>query len=122
MSVVERPMYFLKALASERMPSLVAAAAAGTAILSGIYLLGPEIGSFPITIAASLFAFAIGRAFSSHNWPTSLRSLHGRAWRHVYRTAPSAARKRPVWLTPIPLREMANGNFRVEDWQHGEYA
>jgi hypothetical protein len=121
MSVVERPMSFLKSLPKERIP-LVAAAAVATAILCGIYVLRPEIGSFPITVAASLFAFAIGRTFSSHNWPAWLPSLHGRALRHVYQTAPSAARKRPVWLASIPLREMANGNFRVEDWQHGEYA
>jgi hypothetical protein len=114
-------MSFLKSLPKERIP-LVAAAAVATAILCGIYVLRPEIGSFPITVAASLFAFAIGRTFSSHNWPAWLPSLHGRALRHVYQTAPSAARKRPVWLAPIPLRKMANGNFRVEDWQHGEYA
>jgi hypothetical protein len=121
MSVVERPMSFAKTLPGDKITSL-AAAAGGTVILWSVYILRPEIGGVMVTIVASMITFLIGRAFSSRNFLASALPPHGRAVKGFYQTAPVAARKRPSWLAPIPLRELANGNFRVEDWQHGEYA
>jgi hypothetical protein len=62
----------------------------------------------------------IGRAFSSRNLLGSMLPMHGRTG--FYQTAPITIRKRPRSLAPLPMREQTNGNFRVEDWQYGEYA
>jgi hypothetical protein len=115
-------MSFPKTLPGDKTTSHVAATAAGTMIVWSIYMLRPEIGGFEVTIVASMIAFLIGRAFASHNFLASVLPLHGRAVKSFYQAAPVAIRKRPTWLAPIPPREMANRNFRVEDWQHGEYA
>ena len=122
MSVVERPMSFPKTLSSDKTASVLATVAIGMAIVWGIYMLRPEIGGLTITIVASMIAFLIGRTFSFHNSTASGPPPYGRAVKGFHQTAPVAVRKRPTWLAPIPLRELANGNFRVEDWQNGEYA
>ena len=114
-------MSFLKTLQDDKTAFLVATAA-GAVIAWGIYMLGPDIGGFTVTIAASAIAFMIGRVFSSRNFLEAATMPRGRAAKSFYQTARVAIRKRPAWLAQMPLRERANRNFRVEDWQHGEYA
>jgi len=112
-------MSFSKPPLGDKVTSLVATAV-GTAAFWGIYMLRPEIDGFAVTIVASLIAFMIGRALSSGNFLAPTLPLHGRMG--FYQAAPVAVSKRPRWLAPIPVSEHTNGSFRVEDWQHGEYA
>ena len=114
-------MSFLKTLQDDKTAFLLATAA-GAVIAWGIYMLGPDIGGFTVTIAASAIAFMIGRVFSSRNFLASALVPRGRAAKGFYQTARVTIRKRPAWLAQMPFREIANRNFRVEDWQHGEYA
>jgi hypothetical protein len=106
-------MSFPKTLPGDKMASLLATAA-GAVSVWGIYMLGPDTVGFTITIAASLIAFMIGRAFSS---PNLLGPTLG-----FCQTVPVMVCKRRRGLAPNPVRELSTGNFRVEDWQHGEYA
>jgi hypothetical protein len=110
-------MSFPKTLSSDKMASVLATVAIGMVIVCGIYMLRPEIGGFTVTVIASMMAFAIGRTLSFHHSPTPAAPVHVRAVKGFHRTAPVDIRKRPTWL-----RDLADGNFRVEDWQNGEYA
>jgi hypothetical protein len=122
MSVVERPMSFPKTLSGDKTASVLATVAIGMAIVWCIYMLRPEMGGLTITIVASMIAFLIGRSFAFFHNSASGPPRHGRTAKGLRQAASVAVRKRPTWLAPIPLRELANGNFRVEDWQNGEYA
>jgi hypothetical protein len=111
-----------RTLSSDNMTSIVATAAITIAIVSGAYLLRSQIGGITITLAASMIAFLIGRAFSPLNFAWVPESpTHDRLGRGFHRTAP-ALHQRPTWLAPAPSRQLADGHFRVEDWQHAECA
>jgi hypothetical protein len=110
-------MSFPKTLSNGKTAPVLATVAIGMVIGCGIYTLRPEIGGFAVTVIASMMAFAIGRALSFHHTPTSVAPAYVRAVKGFHQTAPVGIRKRPTWL-----RDLADGNFRVEDWQNGEYA
>lgn len=110
-------MSFPKTISGDKMASVLATMAIGVVIVWCIYTLRPEIGGFTVTVVASLIAFAIGRTLSLHPSSASTPPAHVRAVKSFHQTAPVSVRKRPTWL-----RDLADGNCRVEDWQNGEYA